>query len=87
MAIVNDNYMEYDYDIHAYRFTNRLIEEKLNEKLDVRLNGSVEADIFREDVMYFIKDFCIDASNSWDFDNTKKQIEYLIYENLKNQRE
>ena len=87
MATSNDKYMVYDLDIHTYRFTNVLIEEKLNIKLDVELNGSKEADAFREDVMYFIKDFCINYTNSWDYNTTRQQIEWTIFNNSNGERE
>jgi hypothetical protein len=86
MAITNDTYMKYNYAIHAYTFTNRLIQDKLNVDLVDRLNGTNEANTFREDVMYFIKDFLVDYGVSYNINETRKQIEWLIADNFDGER-
>jgi hypothetical protein len=86
MAIVEDKYMTYDYDLHAYNFSNELIKDKLNENLAVKLNGDVEANIFREDVRDFIKDYIVDYGVSYSKKEARQQIEWLIAQDLDNER-
>lgn len=87
MAIENDTYMVYDYDIHNYTFTNKLIQDKLNENLELKLGGTLQANIFREDVMNFIKDFIVDYGISYNKKETRQQIEWLIADNFDGERE
>jgi len=87
MAIENDKYMEYSLAKHSYTFTNVLIQDKLNINLAVRLNGDDEADIFREDVMYFIQDYCINYGGTWDNLKKKQLIAEMIFLNGNGERE
>lgn len=86
MALLNDTYMEYDLTVNAYRFTNVLIQDKLNVNLADRLKGDIEANIFREDVMYFIQDYCINYGGTWDNLKKKQLIAEMIFLNGNGER-
>jgi hypothetical protein len=87
MAITDDKYMEYDLTVHTYRFTNELIQDKLNENLEVRLGGEIEARLFREDTMYFIQDYCVNYGGTWDVAKKKQLIAEMIFLNGNGERE
>lgn len=86
MALLDTTYMEYDLTNHMYKPLPKLFKDKLNLDINVWLGGEIEEQNYMEELAYFIQDFCIDSARSYDKFETKKQIAWAIYENLREER-
>lgn len=85
MAIVTTNkYMTYSYEYHMYIPTSVLLNDKLNYDM-AKTIGEKEANLWLEEIAWFIKDFCIAYGNKKDIFDTTKKIEYMIYLNEQDQ--
>jgi hypothetical protein len=83
--------MEWNTEAHFYLPTSVLIQEKAGIDLSGELgqdndNGLLEANIFLEDCMNFIKDFIINDSVTHDLILLRNQVEYLIASNTNEER-
>jgi len=86
MAILNDNYLTWDTEAHFYLPSAELIQDKLNLNLEVMLGSEVEAQLYLEDAMWFIKDYIINYGNDWNRTTSTRKIEYALALNESQER-
>lgn len=91
MAIESDKYLVWSTEAHFYLPTAVLIQEKLGKNLENELgqdedDGQVEENNFLEECMWFIKDFCLEYTVSYNNVLSRNQLEYLLATNENEER-